>query len=135
MLDTAAEAFSDYLEWSEHLHMQSSTEVESERDLLERNGHWAPPRLGMAEAIEQSAKMAERAHQRFLRTVKLLHELQRSAPAVFVGHAGKINVGAQQVNLGSSSHPATARVENPPMPHLPRQEPSPNDFDKSSEEG
>ncbi len=33
LLDTAAESFGDYLEWSEHHHMQVSSEVESERHL------------------------------------------------------------------------------------------------------
>ncbi len=69
LLDSAAEAFNDYLSWSEHLHMQSSAEVESELSRLERDGGWSPPRLSMAEAIEQAAKLAERAHTRFLRTI------------------------------------------------------------------
>lgn len=59
LVDTAAEAFGDYLEWSEHLHMQVSTEVTSERTSLERHGEWSPVRLSYAEAIEQSAKMAD----------------------------------------------------------------------------
>jgi hypothetical protein len=101
LLDTAAEAFSDYLEWSEQLHMLASSEVELERDSVRRDGRWSPARLGMAAAIEQSAKLAERAHQRFLRTIKLFHELQRAAPTLYVAQAGQINVGAQQVNVGA----------------------------------
>jgi hypothetical protein len=103
LLDTAAEAFGDYLEWSEHLHMQASSEVESERSGLERDRQWRPSRLSMAEAIEQSSKLAERAHARFLRTVKMLHELQRSTPTLYVGSAGQINVGQQQVNMSAST--------------------------------
>jgi hypothetical protein len=114
LLDTTAEAFSDYLKWSEHLHMQTSTEVESERDRLKRDGGWSPPRLGMAEAIEQSSRMAERAHTRFLKTVKMLHELQRSAPTLYVANAGQINVGQQQVNIASS--PAKANKEHEDLP-------------------
>ena len=101
LLDTAAESFGDYLEWSEHFHMQVSTEVESERDHLQRDGGWTPPRLGTAEAIEQSSKMAERANLRFLRTIKALHDLRRLSPAVYVGSAGQVNVGAQQVNMSA----------------------------------
>jgi hypothetical protein len=130
-LDTAAEAFGDYLEWSEHLHMQASTEVESERHRLEHDGGWSPPRLGMAEAIEQSAKMAERAHTRFLRTVKMLHELQRSAPTLFVGQAGQINVGTQQVNVGTTSG-TPSMLADPPSAVGAESTPPPDDFDKSS---
>jgi hypothetical protein len=99
LIDMAAEAFSDYLEWSEHLHMQASTEAETERHRLEKDGYWPPPRLGMAEAIEQSSRMAERAHQRFLRTVKTLHEVRRLAGPIYVSRAGQVNVGSQQVNF------------------------------------
>ena len=100
LIDTAAEAFGDFLELTEHFHLQISSEVETEQQRLGREGGWTPPRLSMAEAIEQSSKMAERAHKRFLQTVKMLHELQRSSPTVYVGNAGQINVGAQQVNVG-----------------------------------
>jgi hypothetical protein len=47
--------------------------------------------------------MTERAHQRFLKTIKLLHELQRSAPMLYVGQAGQINVGRQQVNVAGTA--------------------------------
>lgn len=99
LVDSAAEAFSDYLEWTEHLHRMSSVEMEAERERADRDHRWRPQRLSYADAIEQAARMAERAHQRFLKTVKMLHELQRSAPALYVAHAGQINVGEQQVNL------------------------------------
>ena len=104
LLDTAAEAFGDYLELTEQFHMQISSEVETERSGLERDGYWRPSRLSMAEAIEQSSKLAERAHKRFLQTVKMLHELQRSSPTVYVGNAGQINVGHQQVNVTAPAH-------------------------------
>jgi len=67
LVDTAAEAFSDFLQSTEQLHMQVSSEVASERDSLERHGSWSPARLSTAEAIEQSAKMAEHAHKRLQR--------------------------------------------------------------------
>jgi hypothetical protein len=60
---------------------------------------WPPARLSMADAIEQSAKQTERAHQRFLRTVKTLHEVRRLEATIYVGHAGHVNVGSQQVNI------------------------------------
>lgn len=42
--------------------------------------------------------MAEWAHLRMLRTVKTLTDLRRAGP-VYVGHAGQVNVGQQQVNI------------------------------------
>jgi hypothetical protein len=78
------------------------------------HGDWSPVRLSYAEAIEQSAKMVERAHKRFLQTVKLLHELQRSTPMLYVGHAGQINVGKQQVNVATSpAHTGTEETDLP----------------------
>ncbi len=103
LLDTAAHCFADYLECSEHYHRQASTEAEAQTAQLHRRGAWRPSHLSMAAAMEQSATMAERAHTRFLRTLKALHELRRSTPAVFVGTAGQVNVGTQQVNLSGES--------------------------------
>ncbi len=105
LIDTAAEAFGDYLEWSEHFHMQVSSEVESERHQLEHEGGWNPPRLSMADAIEQSSRMAERAYTRFLRTIKMVHELRRTSSSIYVGSAGQINLGQQQVNVAASPSP------------------------------
>ena len=113
LVDMAAGAFADYLGWSEHLHMQVSSEVASERDSLERHGSWSPARLSTAEAIEHLAKMAERAHKRFLSTIKLLHDLQRTSATIYVGAAAQINVGQQQVNVAS---PARARKRSTDLP-------------------
>lgn len=98
LVDLAAESFGDYLAWSEQLHMQAVTEADIERHDLARNGKWKPQRIGSAEAMEQSARMAERAHLRFLRTVAALGNLRRSGP-VYVGHAGQVNIAPHQVNI------------------------------------
>jgi len=96
LVDLAAEAFGDYLAWSEQLHMQAATEVNLERHDLERHGAWKPQRIGSAEAMEHSAKMADRAHARLLRTLKALGDMRRPGP-VHVHQAAQVNVGAQQV--------------------------------------
>jgi hypothetical protein len=96
LVDLAAEAYADYLEWTEHLHMQAGTEVQSEKQILEHDGAWRPMRLSYAEAIEHSSTMAERAHRRFLRTVAALGQLRQTAP-VYVAQAGQVNIGQQQV--------------------------------------
>jgi hypothetical protein len=131
LLDMAAAAFADYLEWSEQLQMQSSGEVELERDSVRRDGRWSPARLSMAAAIEQSARMTERAHQRFLRTVKMLHELQRTAPTLYVAQAEQINVGTQQVNQFQASRTTLSPVADPPNGPLVNVAHRLDDFDKS----
>ncbi len=83
--------------------MQVSSEVATERDSLKRHGSWSPARLSTSEAIEQSAKMVERAHKRFLQTAKLLHAFQRATPTLYVGHAGQVNLGQHQVNLSGAT--------------------------------
>jgi hypothetical protein len=80
LVDVAAEAFGDYLAWSASLHMQADTEAELERHDLRRHGSWKPQRLSSAEAMSQSAQMADRAYTRFLRTVTTLAEMRRSPP-------------------------------------------------------
>ena len=114
LVESAAEAYSDYLECSEYLHMQLGTEVKGERDRLARDGIWEPQRLSFAEAIERSSKLVERAHQRFLRTLKMLHEVQRATPMLYVGTAAQINVGQQQVNVAHQTNPGRR------LPDLPK---------------
>ncbi len=109
LVDAAAEAYGDYLEWSEHLHTEAGSEVASQRDSLERHGSWSPARLSTAEAIEQSSKMLERAHKRFLQTIKMLHDLQRTSPTLYVSNAAQINVGQQQMNVATAAADASTK--------------------------
>ncbi len=95
LVDLAAEAFGDYLAWSEQLHMQAGTEAEIERNDLGRHGKWKPQRIFSAEAMAESARMAERAHARFLRTVAALGDLRRTGPV----YVGQVNIAPQQVNI------------------------------------
>ncbi len=95
LVDLAAEAFGDYLSWTESLHRQASTEAEIERNDLARHGKWKPQRIFSAEAQAESARMAERAHARFLRTIAALDELRRSEPV----YVGQVNIAPQQVNI------------------------------------
>jgi hypothetical protein len=105
LIDLAAEAHGDYLELSQQLHRMLSAEVEIQRDDLERDGRWRPTREVTDAAIARVERRADRAHKRFLQTVKMLHDLRRASPTLYVGHAGQINVGQQQVNLTPSSLP------------------------------
>jgi hypothetical protein len=101
LVDVAAEAYSDYLELSEQVHRMLSSEAEIQRDDLEREERWHPPHVTVANAIERTGRRADRAHQRFLLTVKTLNEVQRLPPTLYVAHAGQINVGQQQVNVAA----------------------------------
>lgn len=95
LVDLAAEAYGDCLSWSESLHRQASTEADIECNDLARHGKWKPQRIFSAEAMAESARMAERAHARFLRTIAALGEQRRTGP-VFVG---QVNIAPQLVNI------------------------------------
>ncbi|MBA3274157.1 MAG: hypothetical protein H0T72_00065 [Chloroflexia bacterium] len=95
LVDLAAEAFADYLAWSEQLHMQAGTEADIERNDLGRHGKWKPQRIFSAEAMANSARMAEQAHARFLRTVATLGDLRRTEPV----YVGQVNIAPQQINI------------------------------------
>src|SRR5680860_956095 len=101
LVDMAAEAFSSWLQLSEHFQMMEGTEADLERATLERNGRWKPPHQSVAEHTERMEQMAERAHLRMLRTVWALSDLRRVGSPVYVSRAGQVNVGQQQVNLAS----------------------------------
>jgi hypothetical protein len=92
LVDLASEAFGDYLEWSEAVHRQASTEADIERNDLERYGKWKPQRLFSAEAMAESARMAEAAHARFLRTIAAL-EARWAVPV----HAGNLTIQQQAI--------------------------------------
>ena len=58
-----------------------------------------PPRLDIAQALEQRVTMAERWHRLLQRTLRSLRELrQRPVPTVAISRAHQVNVGAQQLN-------------------------------------
>jgi hypothetical protein len=99
LYDLAAEAYGDYLQHTEQWHRMMSAEAEVEKQDLERTGKWSSPRRIVDEAIADAERRKDAAHKRFLRTVKMLHEVQRTTPALYVDHADQINVAQQQVNM------------------------------------
>ncbi|MDQ3614697.1 MAG: hypothetical protein M3412_10305 [Chloroflexota bacterium] len=102
LLDMAAEAFSSWLQLSEHFQMMEGTEADLERSTLERNARWKPPHQTASEHTERIEHMAERAHLRMLRTIKALSDLRRVGSPVYVSRAEQVNVGQQQVNVVDS---------------------------------
>jgi hypothetical protein len=101
LVDMLAHSFEMYLKWSERFTSRVESEGQIEDDKLKRDGYWQPPRLGLNEAIEQAAAMAERSHRLFLRTLRALQDLRR-LPGVHVASAGQINIGGRQVNIATS---------------------------------
>jgi hypothetical protein len=63
------------------------------------DGFGEPPRVSVAEAMDQAEAMVERCHRLYLRTLRELRELRRQAPPVVVRRAGQVNIAGQQVNL------------------------------------
>ena len=84
--------------------MYHETQCQSEDLKLKQEGYRMPPRLGEARWLDWCAAQAERAHRRFLLTVKALHDLRR-LPAVSIAAAGQVNLGglAQQVNIAPAN--------------------------------
>jgi hypothetical protein len=99
LIDQMAQAHFLYLHWIEHAHVQASLEGTSQSREIGRNGRWRPRTLGTAEALDQSAQMAERWQKLFVRALRALRDLRRHAPPVVVaGPGGQVNVGVVQHN-------------------------------------
>jgi hypothetical protein len=92
LIDTLAQTWAGYLWWLRQLNMVTTTEGKLEEALLKRDGHWKPPRMSVAETIDQSAAMVDRFHRLFLRTLRALREHRRHAPTVMVQNAAQVNV-------------------------------------------
>lgn len=92
--------------------MQATSEAQVEDHKIKAEGYWQPPRLGTAEALEQSAAMADRFNRLFLRTLRALRDLRRYAGPVIVQRAAQVNVGAQQVNVATDPFEGGTRDGN-----------------------
>lgn len=107
MIDTMAQAHSEYLFWSEEVHRRSTTDIkiaysqEEEQLYAEARGHWIPPRVGEKDAIEHAAQMMDRYNRLFLRTLRQLRDLRRYSTPVTINNPQQVNIaadGGQQVN-------------------------------------
>ncbi len=111
LIDTLAQTWAGYLWWLRQLSMVTTTEGKLEEALLRRDGHWKPPRIGVAETIDQSAAMVDRFHRLFLRTLRALRDYRRHAPQVVVQNAAQVNVASVQQNVASDARGVRERVE------------------------
>jgi hypothetical protein len=104
LIDQMAQAHSLYLDWIEKAHVQASLEGTKEKRDLSNSGRWHPRTLGTAEALDQSAAMAERWQKLFVRALRALRDLRRHAPpVVLAGPGSQVNVGQQQINTTGGS--------------------------------
>lgn len=98
LIDQMAQAHSLYLHWIERAHTQASLEASSFDKQLNQNGRWKPRQISAAEALDQSAQMAERWQKLFVRALRALRDLRRHAPPVVVaGQGAQVNVGQNQI--------------------------------------
>jgi len=105
LIDQMAQAHSLYLHWVERAHIQASLEGTKQKRELGERGRWQPRTLGTAEALDQSAQMAERWQKLFVRALRALRDLRRHAPPVVLAASGsQVNVGVQQVNTTGATH-------------------------------
>jgi hypothetical protein len=109
LIDGMAQMHAGYLYWLGQLHLYATTEGKMAEHDIKKSGHWEPPRVQVAERIEQAATMVERFNRLFLRTLRALRDLRRYAPTVVVQHAGQVNVAAVQSN---SAYPVSAPERN-----------------------
>jgi hypothetical protein len=99
LLETMAQAQTAAEFWLGRLTSRATLEAAMEQVNLEKKGRWDPPRVTEFRAVEQAAAMADRFNRIFLRTLRVLRDLRRCPPPVFVQNAGQVNVGQLQVNV------------------------------------
>ncbi|HMV49788.1 MAG TPA: hypothetical protein PLD20_18655 [Blastocatellia bacterium] len=108
MIDTMAQAHSEYLYWCDITHHRATTEgkilysTEEERLLGKARGHWIPPRVSEQAAIEHAMQMMDRYNRLFLRTLRQLRDLRRYSAPLTINNPAQVNIaadGGQQVNL------------------------------------
>ena len=101
-VDALAEAFTAFLTWSERATTQAETEWHLEDHKLRKDGYAQPPRLATGAYMDWTVAQAERAHTRFLRTLKAMQELRR-LPGVSIASATQVNIGQQQAIVAAPS--------------------------------
>jgi hypothetical protein len=107
MIDTMAQAHSEYLYWTEESHRRSTTDMKLSQELDEdryykgAKGNWIPPRVGEQNAIEHAMQMMDRYNRLFLRTLRQLRDLRRYSAPITINNPKQVNIaadGGQQLN-------------------------------------
>lgn len=103
LIDTLAQAQTEYLIWMERLHGMTVHEAARVDKRIRSDGEWTAPRVRDAEAFTQAMDMVDRFNRLIMRTVRTLKDLRRTPSAVVVQQADQINVARQQVNVSRQS--------------------------------
>jgi len=104
LIDTLAQTYVAWQYWLDQLHGRALVQAEKEERQQDRTARWKPPTLEEAEAEEQAAKMADRFHRMFMRTLRGLRDLRRYTPNITIQNSGQVNIAEnQQVNTTSES--------------------------------
>jgi hypothetical protein len=118
MIDTMAQAYSEYLYWSEDVHRRSTTDMKFSQELDEdqyykgAKGNWIPPRVGEQNAIEHAMQMMDRYNRLFLRTLRQLRDLRRYSTPITINNPQQVNIaadGGKQVNVAEAERQTDSR--------------------------
>jgi len=118
MIDTMAQAHSEYLYWSEETHRRSTTDMKFSQELDEERyykgakGNWIPPRVGEQNAIEHAMQMMDRYNRLFLRTLRQLRDLRRYSTPITINNPQQVNIaadGGKQVNVADAERQTDSR--------------------------
>ena len=118
MIDTMAQAYNEYLYWSEETHRRSTTEMKMSQELDEdryykgAKGNWIPPRVGEQNAIEHAMQMMDRYNKLFLRTLRQLRDFRRYSTPITINNPQQVNIaadGGKQVNVAEAERQTDTR--------------------------
>lgn len=98
LVDMLAQAYHQYLFWTERAMVRATTEAEYQEAALRNRGRRRPLPVSQAEEVEQASAMADRYNRIFMRTLRAMRDLRRYMPTVNIRQAGQVNIGQQQVN-------------------------------------
>jgi hypothetical protein len=102
LVETLAQAYTNQLYWTGRMTILSGTEARRQDRETTRRGEWSPPTIEAAAAIDQAAAMVDRFNRLFVRTLKVLRDGRRNAPAVVVQNGGQLNLAQAQLNIGQA---------------------------------
>jgi hypothetical protein len=99
LIDTAAQAYTLYLEVIDSFYTRTHTETMLEQAQI-RSRQRSSQSVPGADTIQRAADMAEQWHRVFLRAIRQLQDMRR-APALVVQNHGQVNIGQEQTNLAT----------------------------------
>jgi hypothetical protein len=97
LIDVMVQALTLQMHWTQRLVELDALESSEE------DGTLKPPRLNMADAIEQAAGMADRFHRMFIRALRQLRDLRRYT--VVIQAVDQVNIGQNQLNVAGAGEP------------------------------